>query len=464
MGSFNYSDDYSSFDNLLDRTTLLTEGGKGLGGYHPGFGPLRSKIEDAGGVGTYRARQFVVSLLYRYIKPSIINEEELDYIESQGGAASKGYNAALTEVLDKHKDEIAQRADEIGDAMEENFPEMANKILGVNPEKAQGKMDARKAQQLAKDVAKDIQQGEDIDDSVEDALDSMYGLTIVQAAINKILTNIQTNLGEPGLDIREDALQQVIDYVDKIETVDQLEQFVNQITPLPDYQKIALYLSSIVKPLRKGREEGEEEGTYEADKPGGPAGAYGENETGQNITQIEDEEVISRESLNNNMRKKRLLVEKRKNCGKFRSNRKQKLVVEKDLDAAERRALPDSDFALPGEGEGPEGKQAGSYPIPDKEHARMALAMVAKHGTPEEKKRVRAAVARKFPGIKQEDEEFSMSPMLDSYQTDTSGYLSEQVAKDKRNNIMPETKNQSFKERFKPKTHWQLQELRRRGL
>tara|TARA_R110002012_G_scaffold53961_1_gene138315 strand:- start:1786 stop:3180 length:1395 start_codon:yes stop_codon:yes gene_type:complete len=464
MGSFNYSDDYSSFDNLLDRTTLLTEGGKGLGGYHPGFGPLRSKIEDAGGVGTYRARQFVVSLLYRYIKPSIINEEELDYIESQGGAASKGYNAALTEVLDKHKDEIAQRADEIGDAMEENFPEMANKILGVNPEKAQGKMDARKAQQLAKDVAKDIQQGEDIDDSVEDALDSMYGLTIVQAAINKILTNIQTNLGEPGLDIREDALQQVIDYVDKIETVDQLEQFVNQITPLPDYQKIALYLSSIVKPLRKGREEGEEEGTYEADKPGGPAGAYGENETGQNITQIEDEEVISREGLNNNMRKKRLLVEKRKNWGKFRSNRKQKLVVEKDLDAAERRALPDSDFALPGEGEGPEGKQAGSYPIPDKEHARMALAMVAKHGTPEEKKRVRAAVARKFPGIKQEDEEFSMSPMLDSYQTDTSGYLSEQVAKDKRNNIMPETKNQSFKERFKPKTHWQLQELRRRGL
>ena len=64
MGSFNYSDDYSSFDNLLDRTTLLTEGGRGLGGYHPSFGPLRADIEDVGGIGTYRARQFVVSLLY----------------------------------------------------------------------------------------------------------------------------------------------------------------------------------------------------------------------------------------------------------------------------------------------------------------------------------------------------------------------------------------------------------------
>ena len=77
-------------------------------------------------------------------------------------------------------------------------------------------------------------------------------------------------------------------------------------------------------------------------------------------------------------------------------------LQEKDLNAAERRALPDKDFALPGKGKGPEGKQAGSYPIPDKSHARMALAMVAKHGTSEKKAKVRAAVAKKFPGIQQE--------------------------------------------------------------
>lgn len=69
------------------------------------------------------------------------------------------------------------------------------------------------------------------------------------------------------------------------------------------------------------------------------------------------------------------------------------------LDAKERRALPKSDFALPGKGEGPEGKGSGSYPIPDKSHARAALSMVAQHGTPEEKSEVRAAVKRKFPGI-----------------------------------------------------------------
>ena len=85
-----------------------------------------------------------------------------------------------------------------------------------------------------------------------------------------------------------------------------------------------------------------------------------------------------------------------------RGVKKEEVVLEKDLNAAERRALPDSDFALPGKGKGPEGKQAGSYPIPDLTHARAALAMVAKYGTPEEKEKVRAAVKRKFPDIQQE--------------------------------------------------------------
>jgi len=69
------------------------------------------------------------------------------------------------------------------------------------------------------------------------------------------------------------------------------------------------------------------------------------------------------------------------------------------LTAAGRRKLPASDFALPGRGNGNHGKGPGSYPIPDKSHARNALARVAQHGNPAEQARVRAAVHRKFPGI-----------------------------------------------------------------
>ena len=49
---------------------------------------------------------------------------------------------------------------------------------------------------------------------------------------------------------------------------------------------------------------------------------------------------------------------------------------------------------------GPEGKQGGSYPIPDESHARNALARVSQHGSEAEKAKVRAAVEKKFPNIK----------------------------------------------------------------
>lgn len=69
------------------------------------------------------------------------------------------------------------------------------------------------------------------------------------------------------------------------------------------------------------------------------------------------------------------------------------------LKMAQRKRLPSSSFALPGKGEGKSGKGSGSYPIPDKSHARNALARSA--GKPVAAK-VRAKVHAKFPGIGKE--------------------------------------------------------------
>jgi hypothetical protein len=60
------------------------------------------------------------------------------------------------------------------------------------------------------------------------------------------------------------------------------------------------------------------------------------------------------------------------------------------LTTAGRKRIKKSSFALPGR----------RYPIHDASHARNALARVSQHGTPSEKNRVRAAVRRKYPGIK----------------------------------------------------------------
>lgn len=62
------------------------------------------------------------------------------------------------------------------------------------------------------------------------------------------------------------------------------------------------------------------------------------------------------------------------------------------LSYSERKHLPTKDFVE---------KKARKYPIEDKSHARNALARVAQHGSSSEKAKVRAAVHKKYPGIKE---------------------------------------------------------------
>lgn len=67
------------------------------------------------------------------------------------------------------------------------------------------------------------------------------------------------------------------------------------------------------------------------------------------------------------------------------------LINEKKLTTDKRNRLKSSTFALSSE---------RKYPIDTIARARNALARVSQHGTPDEKKRVRAAVYRKYPSIK----------------------------------------------------------------
>ena len=66
-------------------------------------------------------------------------------------------------------------------------------------------------------------------------------------------------------------------------------------------------------------------------------------------------------------------------------------LMSKDLSSTKQRnKLSKKSFALPGK---------RKYPIPDKAHARNALARVAQHGSAAEQKKVRAAVKKRYPGL-----------------------------------------------------------------
>ena len=56
----------------------------------------------------------------------------------------------------------------------------------------------------------------------------------------------------------------------------------------------------------------------------------------------------------------------------------------------ERKKMSRKSFALPNK---------RKYPIPDKAHARNALARVAQNGTPAEQRKIKAAVKKRFPSI-----------------------------------------------------------------
>lgn len=66
------------------------------------------------------------------------------------------------------------------------------------------------------------------------------------------------------------------------------------------------------------------------------------------------------------------------------------------LSTKDRKALPKTAFVFPAKAPG-----SGSYPIPDKAHARDALARSS--GT-SDASAVKSAVAKKFPGIVQSSE------------------------------------------------------------
>jgi hypothetical protein len=55
-----------------------------------------------------------------------------------------------------------------------------------------------------------------------------------------------------------------------------------------------------------------------------------------------------------------------------------------------RKQIKKGNFAIP---------EKRKYPIHDRSHAANALSRVAQHGTASEKRRVRAAVKRKYPSL-----------------------------------------------------------------
>ena len=565
MSSFNYTDNFSGFNDLFNRSQVLTEAKKSpYEKYHPSFGPVTKELRSAGfSSAPLDTINFIRTVLYDL---EIISDEELNAAKRGTGFSAKKNN--LLALLDSKEKEIENSKDQIADAIKAGLATYINRATTNR-----GREEKYAAQKAAIELAKDIKAGADVGDAVEDTVGQLDNAeqelaqsledskadptTFIEIKIRDAervedVGNIVSKYAnEDGLDISNDTVQFSVDPGTPLAKaviahgIDKIEAALKR-----DVDKISDSVVVVMAP-----DEDEQVG-YGIDEPEGMPDEYSMGEEGGGLTTPEDNEDWIQGAVKG-MKKKGTegaLTRAAKSAGEsmsqycasppsklakkrcqFRANVSDeeddefggleldhfltKEQPEDNIPSTDYEdvldALVDDDKRehakkkLNGENEetleeryiivegvmadlerlaswGPKGAagiakifKSGSDILGHgmdavKKVWDTAVPIVTKaaewgqEGANEvvgAAKNVLDAYNEFKAGYKEgeAEEDFNYSPMLDSYQTSTAGYLTEQAASDKRN-IKSEVKPQSFKEKYKPKTSRQLEELRRYGL
>jgi len=491
----------SSFSNLFNRIQTLTEAK--VSPYtkaHPAFGGITKKMR-AGGLSAapLDTIKFIRETLY-YM--DILNDDELNAIKKAPGFSGK--KQAMLAALQAKQDLINQNKDAIAARIEETLDNFISGV-GVN----RGREEKYAAQAAAEAIAKEVRKsksGKELDDALTDVISDEA--LVITASLAKVLGEIRTHLGEEGFDIEDEALSQVEEYADKISTVEQLKSFIKQIQAEPGYEKIAAYLSSIVKPVEAGLEDEEMEDEEHDWRPESVEEyPVSETEYDEAMEHVGVEEVLANaeklrnrrpelrrgqsimialhklspelykravevaDAFNNDSKIPNLLSfisgnlnkgEDEEKKGKYDEAMKGKKVTFIKVPEIYRKALRTEleELGVPHEF-GLGGVEVDEIDVNEVDDVLFSLRRsIGRIGDEEEKK-------GKYDDGDGKDEKCDYVPCEDSEEvvaeSYTSQYLIEQTQKDKRNTA-PKQETVSFKERMKPKNSWQLEELRRYGL
>ena len=463
MSSFNYTDDFSGFNDLINRAEFLTEAKKSpYAGHHDSFGSITKELKTAGfSSAPLDTINFIRTILYDL---DIINDEELAAAKRGTGFSAKKNN--LLAVLDTKKQEIANNTEAIAGAVKDGLAQYINRSATNR-----GREEKYAAQAAAIELAKDIKAGADVGDAVEDTVGQLdaaekeleQSLEISKAdpttlieikirdaeRVNDVSEIVTKYANEDGVEVSGDTVQFSVDPgtplanavsahgIDKIEAalkrdVDKIsDSVVVVMAPDEDYEQI---------------DDDEFEGPSMANNPGGDPSSYAAGEEGGDITEVEDNEEFDPDEAHHYPGydpNRPLTAKQEKRRQEVNAEYKEWLRTNPQIEDEEYDGLELDHFLT---------KEQPEDNIPSTDYEDVLDDLVNK-----DKK---DHALKKLNG---DGERHRHSPMLDSYQSNTSGYLTEQAASDNRNK-KSEVKKESFKDRYKPKTHWQLEELRRYGL
>ncbi len=222
---------------------------------HSSFGGVTKQMR-AGGLSSapLDTIRFIREILH---KLDVITYEELKAIKSAKGFSGK--KKAMLAVLQSNQEAINANTDEIAQAVESTLDNFIGG-MGVNRSREEKYAAQAAAQEMAAEIRK-AKSGKEMDDALTDIISDEK--LLVKVSIAKAIQELEDLPG--GEDISPEVLAEIKKFAPKINTIEQLESFVKQLSGMEEYQLPAAYLSSTVKAIKGGMEDYEMEDQEDPD-------------------------------------------------------------------------------------------------------------------------------------------------------------------------------------------------------
>ena len=246
----------SSFDNFYTRLQSLNEARKSpVEALVPGATGVTKQMRSAGlSSAPLDTIRFIRELLFNL---DVISEEELNVVKI--GKGFTGKKQAMLKVLQDNQDAINAKSDEIAQRIESTLDDFISG-MGANRSREEKYAAQAAAQELAAQ-ARAAKSGKEMDDALADVISDEK--LIIKASLAKAIQELEDLPG--GEDISPDVLSEIKKFAPKIDTLEQLESFVKQLSAMEEYQLPAAYLSSTVKAIKGGMEDIEMEDQEDPD-------------------------------------------------------------------------------------------------------------------------------------------------------------------------------------------------------
>ena len=236
----------SSFNALVKRVQILGEAKTSpYAAAHSSFGGVTKQMR-AGGLSSapLDTIKFIREILFNL---DVITNEELETVKSAKGFTGK--KQAMLAVLRANQDGINAKADDITQAVESSLD---NFISGMGANRSREEKYA--AQAAATEIAAEMRKarsGKDLDDSLVDIVSDEK--LLVKASLAKAIQELE-DLPD-GEDLSPEILKNIKEFAPKIDNVEQFESFVKQMGAMEEYQIPAFHLSGTIKALKSGLED-----------------------------------------------------------------------------------------------------------------------------------------------------------------------------------------------------------------